>query len=171
MHNKFGFEEALFECFCDSSGSPVLLTDERGCIQYINTDLLSKVENAFPLDKRVSWQPYHGAQGAHSTAACDDKLFVELKNAVINKELQLAAQPIFDLHNGELKIVEILLRWADNKYGEISPLKIIELASQNEYLFDIAAYVTENLIEFLRKNNHRYKNIFFSINPKSPIQA
>lgn len=168
MNNKFEFDERLFGCFCDSSGSPVLLTDDHGYIQYINADRLSKIEKDSPPDRTVDWQPYNNTKKIQSTTACDDQLFLELKEALENNKLQLAAQPIFDLHCGEIKIIEILLRWTHSDYGEISPLKIIELAGKNKYLFEIATYVTENLIEFLHKNNDRHQNICFAINLNLP---
>jgi len=94
----------------------------------------------------------------------DQEAFSELVKAIGAEEVYIVGQPIYDAYTGQVNIVEVLIRWTHQKYGQVNPLNIIELASQNNYLSAVAIYVVEQLIDFLVENHGLYEKLCFSIN-------
>jgi len=132
-------------------------------------DLLSKAEVALKLSTKndSGWQG-NTCQQCKDNKSPDRALFNELKQDIANVQLHLAGQPIYNFDSGKLAIVEVLLRWHHEKYGAINPLKIIELARRNGYLYHIAIYVCQQLASFLVTNKESYQNVLFSVNFNMP---
>ncbi len=72
-----------------------------------------------------------------------------LYDAIENDELKLVYQPIIDSYTGEVLVMEALLRWNSSIYGNVSPLKVIEIAEKNGFIIDIGNWV---LKEACRRN-------------------
>ncbi len=61
--------------------------------------------------------------------------------ALANNTLQLYFQPQVNLSTGELIGAEALLRWFDEIYGWVSPVKFIALAEERGMIHDVGAWV------------------------------
>jgi len=98
----------------------------------------------------------------------DQDGFPGLVKAIAADDVYIVGQPIYDVYTGQVNIVEVLIRWTHDKYGHVSPLSIIELASQNNYLSAVAIHVVEKLISFLVKYHNKYEDVCFAINLNMP---
>jgi diguanylate cyclase (GGDEF)-like protein/PAS domain S-box-containing protein len=64
-----------------------------------------------------------------------------LRNAIDNRELYLLYQPQIDLNSGKIIGVEALLRWQNQKFGLVSPMKFIPLAEETGLIHKIGKWV------------------------------
>jgi diguanylate cyclase (GGDEF)-like protein/PAS domain S-box-containing protein len=55
---------------------------------------------------------------------------IELRHALDKDELHLVYQPVVDAMDGTLTGFEALMRWTNEKYGNVSPVKFIPLAEE-----------------------------------------
>jgi diguanylate cyclase (GGDEF)-like protein/PAS domain S-box-containing protein len=62
------------------------------------------------------------------------RLEQELRQAVLNKELWVAYQPVVELATGRTVAVEALLRWNQPALGVISPVEFIPLAEESDLI-------------------------------------
>jgi len=135
-----------------------------------NTEVLRRADIALKLAKSeaLNWQ-FFNHHLDYSTQT-DRDMFIELEKAIDNNLLHLAGQPIFNIDSGQVIMVEVLLRWQHIEYGNVSPTKIIELASKNGHLSKIARHVAKMLITFLTDENNAdsYKNMSFALNFNMP---
>ncbi|OES45870.1 diguanylate cyclase [Domibacillus iocasae] len=71
------------------------------------------------------------------------KLAIErdLKNAVLNNELELYYQPIMDLKTGKLTALEALIRWNHPEFGLIPPNDFIPIAEESRQIIGIGTWV------------------------------
>jgi diguanylate cyclase (GGDEF)-like protein len=74
-----------------------------------------------------------------------------LRRAVQQDRLQLQFQPKFRLCDNGLAGVEALLRWCDDEYGEISPIRFIEIAEDSGLIIDMGSWVVRAACRQLRK--------------------
>ncbi len=132
-------------------------------------ELLRRAETAIKLAtaEQANWR-YLNCQRCKEKNKSEKELFKDLKQGLANAELHLAGQPIYDFDTGKLTIIEVLLRWQHKNYGAINPLKIIELASKNGYLYHVAVYVSQQLADFLDENKTKYQAVSFAINFNMP---
>jgi diguanylate cyclase len=73
-----------------------------------------------------------------------------LRRAVQQDRLQLQFQPKFRLRDNGLAGVEALLRWCDDEYGEISPIRFIEIAEDSGLIIDMGSWVVRAACRQLR---------------------
>lgn len=94
----------------------------------------------------------------------DNLLELELKQAIRRKELSMVYQPQLD-HLGEVKGVEALLRWNNDKLGFVSPDKFIPIAEKCGLMTQIGAFVIEQSLLDIRAINEQYQcSLELSIN-------
>ena len=94
----------------------------------------------------------------------------ELKNSITNNELHIFYQPQINALNNEIIGVEALIRWNNNKLGNVSPAEFIPIAENIGYITQIGNWVLDKSLKMTRKwKNKGYKFNTISVNI-SPIQ-
>jgi diguanylate cyclase (GGDEF)-like protein len=67
----------------------------------------------------------------------------ELRGALEEGQLELHYQPQLDLHTGEIKAVEALLRWPHPRLGFVPPLKFLPLAEEAHLMSSLTRWVLD----------------------------
>lgn len=94
----------------------------------------------------------------------------DLRNAIHNKEISLAYQPIVNLKTGTIHKAEVLVRWHHPSLGNISPAEFIPIAEDTGFINEIGLWVIEESILQLKKwIEHSQGEFQLSIN-MSPVQ-
>ncbi|MGE7675821.1 bifunctional diguanylate cyclase/phosphodiesterase [Lysinibacillus sp. NPDC094403] len=75
----------------------------------------------------------------------------DLHDALANQELFLEYQPQLDLHTGQIKSVEALVRWQHPKKGWISPGVFIPIAEESGLIIPIGQWVLETACKQVKK--------------------
>jgi EAL domain-containing protein (putative c-di-GMP-specific phosphodiesterase class I) len=73
-----------------------------------------------------------------------------LRRAVQNNRLQLKYQPKFRLQDNTFAGAEALLRWCDEEYGDISPMRFVEIAEDSGLILDLGSWVMRAACQQLR---------------------
>lgn len=95
---------------------------------------------------------------------------VELKKSIIDKELSICYQPQIDSLNNRIIGIEALLRWKNNKLGNVSPDEFIPIAESSGFIVQIGKWVFDEVLKNVNVwQNRGYKFNTISINV-SPIQ-
>lgn len=92
------------------------------------------------------------------------KLFSELKNAFINKELFLVYQPKIDIHNHQISAVEALVRWRHPTEGVIPPDEFIPLLENTALIKTLTKHVLEEALKQCSEWRKQNMDIKVSIN-------
>ncbi|SCB97846.1 sensor c-di-GMP phosphodiesterase, contains CSS-motif sensor and EAL domain [Kosakonia oryzendophytica] len=77
----------------------------------------------------------------------NQSLLSRLEYAIDHRKLHFVYQPIYRVKNNSLIGIEALIRWNDDKVGNIGPDIFIPLAEQNGLINKIGLYVVENSIK------------------------
>ncbi len=72
---------------------------------------------------------------------------IELKNAINNNELDVFYQPQIDSSNNQIIGMEALLRWNNNKLGNVSPAEFIPIAEKTGDIIEIGEWVLDNALK------------------------
>lgn len=92
----------------------------------------------------------------------------ELKNSIKNNELHIFYQPQINVLNNEIIGVEALVRWNNNKLGNVSPDEFIPIAENIGYITQIGNWVLDKSLKMARiwKNKgYKFNNISVNISP------
>jgi diguanylate cyclase (GGDEF)-like protein len=87
-----------------------------------------------------------------------------LRRAVQHDRLTLQYQPKFRLTDLRLVGVEALLRWCDDEYGDISPIRFVEIAEDSGLIIDLGSWVVRAACRQLRAWMDRGLSIPVAIN-------
>jgi len=93
---------------------------------------------------------------------------IELKNSINNNELYIFYQPQIDALSNEIIGVEALLRWNNNKLGNISPDEFIPIAENTGYIVQIGNWVLERVLRMVclwKEKGYRLNTISVNISP------
>ena len=94
-----------------------------------------------------------------------DMIFQDLLSHKNKGLIYMVYQPQYDFNSGELVGVEALLRYKSNKFGLISPTKIVEIFEEKEAISEIDLYVVNRVFEDLSSMHiDEFKNFKVSIN-------
>ena len=93
---------------------------------------------------RLGWALYDPALDAATTERL--ALTSDLRNAIHNRELSLAYQPIVDLLTGEVRSLEALCRWNHPQRGQVAPTTFIALAEQTGSVLALTRWVVEEAV-------------------------
>lgn len=92
----------------------------------------------------------------------------ELKNAINKNELNINYQPQIDLSNNEIVGIEALLRWNNDKLGNVSPAEFIPIAEEHGDIVQIGDWVMEKSLEqasLWKSMGYKFNNIAVNISP------
>jgi diguanylate cyclase (GGDEF)-like protein len=92
-------------------------------------------------------------------------LEIDLKNAIINRELTLHYQPIVEASTGIISSVEALVRWNSAKHGNIAPDIFVPIAEDIGLMGELGRFVIEQAVE----DSNRWPQLTTAINI-SPAQ-
>ncbi|MEO8464532.1 MAG: EAL domain-containing protein [Gammaproteobacteria bacterium] len=112
--------------------------------------------------KHADTAMYQAKSGASGSIACyapamssrlRDWLELEarLRRAVQDDLLTLMFQPKFNLESDRVVGVEALLRWTDEEYGDVSPMRFIEIAEDSGLILDMSRWVVRTACRQVRK--------------------
>ncbi|MEJ5254245.1 MAG: EAL domain-containing protein [Acidimicrobiales bacterium] len=73
-------------------------------------------------------------------------LLGELRRAIDDGELVLHYQPVLDLHTGEVRSVEALVRWQHPEFGMMPPGEFIELAEVSGSIHGLTRWVVDHAV-------------------------
>ncbi len=94
----------------------------------------------------------------------------ELRNALINEELEIHYQPIVNLQTGAVSKAEALIRWHHPVMGMVSPDEFIPLAEETGLIHEIGSWVFMECLDQALKWRARFHPDFqISVN-LSPVQ-
>ena len=113
-------------------------------------------DNVVDLIRNADAAMYHAKENGGNTygfyaprmnADAVDRLVLknELRHALLRNELQVLYQPKVDLTDGRVAGAEALLRWRHPKRGEVPPSVFIPLAEDSGLIFDIGAWVLDQV--------------------------
>lgn len=92
----------------------------------------------------------------------------ELRNAINKDELSLIYQPQIDMYSNEIVGIEALLRWNNEKLGNVSPGEFIPIAEESGDIVQIGDWVIEKALEQANewiKIGYKFRNIAVNISP------
>jgi len=99
-------------------------------------------------DEKSGWAFYDSSRITHGTARLT--LVGELRRALDQRELVLYYQPQAILENGEVRVVEALLRWQHPERGLVPPDEFIPLAQQTGLIKPLTVYVIDEALRQCR---------------------
>ncbi|MFN2322931.1 MAG: putative bifunctional diguanylate cyclase/phosphodiesterase [Trueperaceae bacterium] len=74
----------------------------------------------------------------------------DLRSALQGDQLSLVYQPLHDLHTGEARKFEALLRWSHPSWGHVSPTEFIPLAEQSGQIVQLGTWVLNQACKQVR---------------------
>ena len=101
------------------------------------------------------------------------RLIIEdhLRKAITNDELQLAYQPIVDVHNNVIG-AESLIRWENPSLGYVSPDQFITIAEESNLILELSHWITLHACQFAEQlykqlpESSKFKYISINVSPR-----
>lgn len=92
----------------------------------------------------------------------------ELKNSISNNELDVFYQPQVNASNNKIEGVEALVRWKNDKLGNVSPAEFIPIAEKNGYIQQIDDWVLDRSLRNVRtwiEKGYKFNTICLNVSP------
>ena len=135
-----------------------------------SSELLKNADQAMYYAKSLGKNRFAYFTPALQEAAIERmKLIGELRNALPERQLTLAFQPIVSLATGKIVKAEALLRWKNSRQEWISPADFIPLAEETGLIHEIGDWVFREAASWAMRWRNYDKNFQVSIN-LSPVQ-
>jgi len=128
-------------------------------------DLITNAKIAFHVlqDENYDYQIYHHT--LRDKLVYENKIDVNIKEAVRNQELVVFYQPQVDSITGRVIGGEALLRWNNEELGLVPPHLFIPVAEKNGSIIEIGNFVIQEVFKLLKSmEKHCGKNIPISVN-------
>ncbi|EOD01736.1 diguanylate cyclase domain-containing protein [Caldisalinibacter kiritimatiensis] len=88
----------------------------------------------------------------------------ELAKAVKNQEFYIFYQPIFNIKEKNMVEVEALMRWRNDKLGEVSPAEFIPIAEETGLINKLGYWIIQNVCKQIKTWNKLGLNFKVAIN-------
>ncbi len=89
----------------------------------------------------------------------------DLRLLLQSREIQVAFQPIVDLHSAEIRGFEALARWLHPVYGQVPPSEFIAIAEELGLIGDLGAQVIESACSQVARWNRLWgRSLYVSVN-------
>jgi diguanylate cyclase (GGDEF)-like protein/PAS domain S-box-containing protein len=110
--------------------------------------LIKNADTAMYLAKdhgRNNYQYFTATMNQEAT----ERLHIEnaLRHALENNEFFLEYQPKLDLNNNKIVGMEALIRWQNDKYGRVMPLKFIPLLEETGLILPVGHWVIKTAVQ------------------------
>lgn len=92
----------------------------------------------------------------------------ELKNAINNDELDIFYQPQINALNNQIRGMEALLRWSNDKLGNVSPAEFIPIAEKTGDIVNIGNWIIDKALEqafIWKEKGYKFDHISVNISP------
>jgi diguanylate cyclase (GGDEF)-like protein/PAS domain S-box-containing protein len=88
-----------------------------------------------------------------------------LRKAIINREFFIHYQPKVNLHTGEMKGLEALIRWQRPDWGIVSPLQFISIAEETGLIIPLGKWILrEASLQMKKWHNAGYTTLSIAVN-------
>ena len=104
-------------------------------------------------------------------ASREQKMELDLANAIKQQEFRMALQPQFDNENERIVGFEALIRWNNPKYLSESPLRFIQMAERNNMIIDIGRIALHETFQIAKEFEKYDVHISVNISPVQMLQA
>jgi diguanylate cyclase (GGDEF)-like protein/PAS domain S-box-containing protein len=133
------------------------------------TDAVTLIKNADTAMYQAKEQGRDNYQlfNAHVNAKALQRIALEhgLRRALVNHELMLHYQPIFDLRSGRVSGMEALLRWSNPEMGMIAPGSFIPIAESIGVMVPMGYWAMRTACAQARAwHDSGFKNLSLSVN-------
>ena len=110
--------------------------------------LLRSADTAMYAAKRSGKNNYQFFDEAMNKRAMD-RLIMEnaMRKALVNEDFELYFQPQYNVQNGGMTGVEVLLRWDHPQFGNVNPLEFIALAERTDLIIPLGEWVFQQVCE------------------------
>lgn len=127
------------------------------------TEIISDTEFALSKAKKVK-NSYYEYNESNNRTTDKVRLVKELKNALINNELEIHYQPQIDTITNKVCGAEALVRWRHPQKGLIPPFQFLGVAEEYDLLEEIDRFVLVRAIEDMIEFREKGKNVPISVN-------
>ncbi|MBR6242126.1 MAG: EAL domain-containing protein [Ruminococcus sp.] len=100
----------------------------------------------------------------------DDRHFIEqintIRSSIVNdcEGFYLCYQPIINAASGTLRGAEALIRWRNDRYGSVSPVRFIPILEQDILFPELGKWIMRQAMTECRKLLHKYPDFRLNIN-------
>ena len=146
-------------------GESINLTASIGVCSYPTAgrnlnELLGNLDLTTYVSKRDGGNKFTTYYATISDEETDNmKYYMEIKEAINNKEFVLYYQPIIDLKDRIIKGAEALMRWNHPKQGILSPGKFIKVMEQSGDIRWVGEWGIEAMIKLREELRNKYPEI------------
>lgn len=150
---RVGASVGVSQCF-DGTTDAVTLLDEADMAAYRAKNAGRGRAELFDLDMRAA-------------AREAERLTADLRRAVADDQLELHYQPVLDVHSGQVRGWEALVRWNRPGEGQLLPGAFLPTAERSGLIVDIDRWVARTALEQLARwsADHHGEELAVAVNP------
>ncbi|WP_261841857.1 putative bifunctional diguanylate cyclase/phosphodiesterase [Aliamphritea ceti] len=150
---------------------PVVLSVSVGVASYPRDDddlelLLADADAAMYMAKgsgRRCWIQYR--KGMREQLLRRTQISQRIGAALLNDEFEMCYQPVFDMHDSRVVIVEALVRWPGSELAEVSPDELIDVAEHCGLIGELSSWIFYQACQEFRAIRQRFGDqVLLSLN-------